>query len=145
MPERIPGVAEQDPHVFDAALVQPGEEVADPGRMDLDPDVVPVRPVDRRVEKEISPPESDLDHQGCPAAEFRGGIDGWAVSRGHPRRGGRPEAEAWPVTVDGPLLTRRHAARPQHPGTDVGPHPFTGSRREDARMPWRRSAGTRGS
>ena len=121
MPERFAGVAEDDPDVLETLIVHPGEEVADPRRMDLDPDVVPVRPRGRRLEQGVSPPEPDLDHERRLAAEHGGGVDRRAFRRRHPRRGGRPEAEARPEAVYRPPLPRRHPARPQHPGTDAGP------------------------
>lgn len=113
--EHLPAVAEEDPDVVESAIVDAGEEVTDPGRMDLDADVVPVRPRRRRGEEGVSPPEPELEHHRRPAPEHRHRIEHRPVPGRHsrPRRGA--ETETRPVAFDGPLLALGHPAGPQHP------------------------------
>ena len=119
MAEGLARVAEENPDVVDAALVNPGKEVSDSGRVDLDADVVPFRAGGRRLEQGVSPAEPDLDHQGGPATEQRGGVDGGGLAARDPCFGPRSEPVARPVTFDGALLGRGDPAASQHPGADV--------------------------
>ncbi len=111
--QHLHGVLAQHPHIFQAQLVEPQQQVADPGAVHLDAEPVALRVALGQFQQGLAVAEADLQGDRAGVAEAGRQVERLPVRR--------TQAEALPGAGEGAALGFGDAALAQHEAADRPP------------------------